>query len=284
MNNIQLIQHIKFKFFDRNKLNHHSLILYIGRDEISYSIINDNDNTAVCLKSYRIKEIGNFFAYKLLVKDFFEQEDLLHTAFKSVTVGLNFANYTLIPARYFEEEHIEKFYSFNYPYDGSAKLCHDHISSAKVANIYAIDAYLIETIQERFPNSQIKHAISYLLEDMLSENIYNKNKILYLNIQKHHVDIVGLNGNNLVFLNSYYYQIQEDLLYYALNAAQQIGFDYAQDECLLSGEVVADYPQYQILKTHFQHLKFVERPSYCAYCEELNVLPSNYHYNLFCIH
>lgn len=284
MDAIQVNQNVKHKFFDKNKINNHSLILYIGRDEVSYAVINDIDCMVVFLKSLRIKESGNFFAYKLSVKDFFEQEELLKAGYKSVTIGINAGPYTLIPTRYFEETHIEKYYSLNYPYDGSAALLHDHIGAAKVVNIYSIDNFLLEAINATFSNYTIKHATSYLLEDVLSENVFNRRKVMYLNIQKHNTDIIGLDKNNLVFANTYYYQTPDDFLYYALNTAKQMNFDAFTDECVLLGEVTEDYQQYQVCHRYMSDVKFGDRPSYYSYCDELGVLPTNYHYNLFCIH
>lgn len=284
MEAIQVNQSIKHKLFDKNKINQHSLILYIGRDEVSYAIINDTDSTAVLLKSLRIKEAGNFFAYKLSVKDFFEQEELLKARYKSVTIGINVAPYTLIPARYFEESHREKYYSLNYPFDGSVVLRHDHIGAAKVVNIYSLDRFLLDTIENTFSQYTIKHGSSFLLDDVLSENVYNQRKSMYINMQKHHVDIIGLDKSNLVFLNTYYYQTPDDLLYYVLNTAQQMNFDHHKDECVLLGEVTEDYPQYLAIKRYISDVKFGDRPAYYHYCNEiLSVLPTNYHYNLFCI-
>lgn len=284
MDAIQVNQNVKHKFFDKNKINNHSLILYIGRDEISYAIINDIDCMVVFLKSLRIKEAGNFFAYKLSVKDFFEQEELLKARFKSVSIGINAGPYTLIPTRYFEETHIEKYYSLNYPYDGSAVLRHDHIGAAKTVNIYSIDSFLLETINATFSKYTIKHATSYLLEDVLSENVFNRRKVMYLNVQKHNADVIGLDKNNLVFTNTYYYQTPDDFLYYALNTAKQINFDPYTDECVLLGEVTEDYQQYEVCHRYISDVKFGDRPGYYSYCDELSVLPTNYHYNLFCIH
>ena len=141
MDNIQVNQNIRHKLFTGNRLTNHSLVLYIGRDELSYAVIQESDRMVVHLKSFRLKEAGNFYAYKLLLKDFFEQEDLLKADFKSVSVGLNVGNYTLVPARYFDDSQIEKYYAFNFPQDADsgAQLTHDHIGGVKVMNVYAVD-------------------------------------------------------------------------------------------------------------------------------------------------
>ena len=142
---------------------------------------------------------------------------------------------------------------------------------------------LTDSLKAVFKKFSVKHALSFLLDDLLNANIYNQQKVMYVNVQKHHLDIAVIDGNNLSFLNSYYYQTPDDFLYYVLNAAKQTGFDAFKNTCVLLGEVTEDYPQFQLCKHYLSDVQFADRPANYTYCDELAVLPTNYHYNLFCI-
>lgn len=235
------------------------------------------------MKSYRLREITNFFAYKLLVKECLEQEELFQREFKKINVGINAADFTLVPQDFFDHAKLEEYHQFNYKTEGNPEYFFDVIDEPKIVNIFAVENYLLDTFENCLGIFDIKHSQSHLIREVLKNSNMNEGRKLYINLQRHHVDIVGMYRYKLLLANSYAYDNPEHLLYYTLNAAKQIGLDFEQDTCVLIGDISPDDKAYQLYTKYIPNIEFGNRPNLVQYCSELDVIPSHYHYNLFCI-
>ncbi|MEZ4884255.1 MAG: DUF3822 family protein [Chitinophagales bacterium] len=283
LSNIQVNHQIKHRFFDNLNVNNHVLSVYIGRDEISYAIINYEDHVVVFLKSYRLREINNFFAYKLLVKECLEQEELFNREFKKINVGINAADFTLVPHDFFDSQKMEEYHRFNHHTEGNLEYFFDVIDEPKIVNIFGVESYLLDTFESTLGIFDIKHSQTHLIQEVLKTSSMVEGRKIYINLQRNHVDVVGIYRYKLLIANSYQYENGEHLLYQTLNAAKHIGFDFENDTCVLIGDIGVDDKTYQLLSKYIQHLEFGERPSLVKYCSELDVIPNHYHFNLFCI-
>lgn len=285
MNHIQLHHNVKHKLFDKQQAAQHSLSIYVGKDEISYCIINDANNMVVVLKSFRLTDVTNFFTYKLSVNDFFEQEELLKVGFSRVNIAINAAPYTTVPEKYFDSSKVDKFFAYNYPFESGGKLYSDFLNTVRAYLIYSTDYYLLDVLEKHFVMFRLRHSNTVLLEqinaDLLAANVATDSKTLHVNFQKHHIDLIGLWGNNqLRLMTSNYIESPNDLLYYVLNAAKEIGLDLQKDQVILTGDITADYPHYKLCQKYIAQLTLGKRPSNLQYCSEMDILPANSHYNL----
>lgn len=285
MNNIQLHHNIKYKFFDKNDPAKH-LHLYIGRNEVSYTIVNANTNTVVWLKSFRLTDTDNFFTFKLAVNDLFEQEDAFKYDYQKISVGLHAAPFTLIPEKYFDAGKLDKYLSFNVPFDGSGRIHYDPIESQAAYLVCGIDYYLLESLDSHFPRYSLTHAATSWLNGLFKEHAHEKISTLsgiFANLQKHYLDIAVVKNGKLQLLNTYYYEVGSDILYYLLNAARQTHADIKTEPTVFLGDITEDYPHYKLCRKFLPNLVLGQRPKQLNYCDELDILPNNYHYNLFCI-
>ncbi len=283
MNNIQIHHNIKYKFFDKNDPAK-NLRLYIGRNEVSYAIINSNTNTVVLLKSFRLTDTDNFFTFKLAVKDLFEQEEAFTYSYQKVSVGLHAAPFTLIPEKFFDAGKLDKYLSFNVPFDGSGRIHYDLIESQSAYLVCGIDYYLLESLDSHFPRYNLAHAATFWLNGLFKYR-HNTSPLsgLYANFQKHYLDIAVFQNGKLSLLNTYYYEAGNDILYYILNAARQTKLDIKSQPVVFLGDITEDYPHYKLCDKFLPTLTPGNRPQYLHYCDEMEILPANYHHNLFCI-
>lgn len=280
MNNIQVNHQIKYKFFDRSDSENQQLLVYVGYDELSFAIIAEPDNTIVYLKSYRLKDADNYFAYKMWLTDILEQEELFKQKYAQISIGLNAANYTLVPNKYFDLSSAERYFDFNYHYDGSGKIMANLVDGFNCFVVYAIDFQLLETFTEIFDQFTLQHAISYLLPALPTTN---DQKNLYVHVQKNHLDIVCFDGQKLLFCNSFSYSTSADFLYHILNTGKQTGLNPDTDNYILLGDVVRDQEQYQLCRKYIPKITFGSRPAGKNFCPELDIISLHHHFNLYCI-
>ncbi len=270
--------------FDRNMLNNHSLILYIGRDEVSYAILQEAQNQIVYLKSYRLPDSHNTYAFKQALHTFFAQEDIIRNNFVSVHIGINAAHQTLVPKAYFDEQELEKYFDFNFQYKPQKhQVFYEKLVISDVVNVFAVDKEVLKLIEEGVgKNYQLKHAATFLIDQIIGVN-KGSHKKMFVNVQKHHLDITTIQGNQLLYHNTYYYETSNDFLYYTANAAKHTGVNLSNDKVVMLGDINEDHIKFQLCKKYIANVHLGSRPITKNYCTELAVLPDNYHYNLFSI-
>ena len=86
---------------------------------------------------------------------------------------------------------------------------------------------------------------------------------IYLNLQRNHVDIIGVYRYKLMIANSYLYESPEHLLYQTLNVAKQIGFDFETDSCVLLGDISSDDKNLPHFCQIHTTLRVWQSPEYC---------------------
>lgn len=293
LENIHINHNIQSQTFtDSTTTNNCQLSLLIGKNEISSAVIDELTNTVIYLKSYhlqldsyQLKEDKYFFDYKLLLKDILNQEALFKQKFSKVVVGINVSAVTLVPKQYYQEESLKIYYGFNNKLlDASTnKLFTDTLKQIATTVIYPIDYFISESLYLTFKDFTIKHAASFLIDQILKENQQETEKRMYVNIHKHHCDIVAIEGAKLLLYNNFYYKEPTDLLYFILNTAKHTGVDLTKDECILLGQINTQDEAYLLCKEHITYVVLSKAPTNKSYCEELKKIPTHYHYNLLSI-
>ncbi|MGB1204958.1 MAG: DUF3822 family protein [Chitinophagales bacterium] len=281
--NIQVNHHIRQRIFDKNMLENHSLIIYLGQDELSYAVLDDAMNEIVFLKSYRLAAQKSSTEYAHLIKKVLETEENLKGSYVEVNVGISFAQNTLIPLAYYDKTHTKKYFEYNYGISKTAKLFTDTVLAESVINVFALENEIAKTLKAVFPKYSIKHAATFLLNQILGENRDDKVKKMFVNLQKNHVDFVVAEGKKLIFYNQFNFNIADDLLYHLINVAKQTHIDFNLHDCIMLGDIHESHPTYQLCSRYIESLKLGKRPITKNYCKELDILPDNYYFNLFSI-
>lgn len=281
LNNIQVNHQIKAKHFGHNGSENQHLAVYVGNDELSFTIADDAGNTVQYMKSYRLKNAFNYFAYKMMLTDLLEQEDLFKNKYAKISIGLNAANYTLVPNKYFDLSSAEKYYDFNFSNDGNGKIMANLVEGYNCFVVFAIDFQLLDSFTEVFDQFTLQHAVSYLLPALPQPP--PEEKYLYASVQKNHFDLVCLEGNRLLYCNSFACTTPADFLYHLLNVAKHSGLDAIKDNFVLLGDIAADQPAYRLCKKYLPNIAFGSRPEGKNYCAELDIIARHQHYNLYCI-
>ena len=282
-NNIQINHHIRQRVFDKNILENHSLIIYLGQDELSYAVLDEAMNEIVFLKSFRLAAQKTSAEYARLIKKVLEAEDNLKGNYIEVNVGINFAKNTLIPLAFYDKKHLKGYFAYNYGTSTTAQLFTDTVLAESVINVFALENDIANSLEAVFPKYSIKHAATFLLNQILGENRDEKVRKMFVNLQKNHADFVVAEGKKLIFYNQFSFQTANDLLYHLINIAKQTDIDFSSHTCIMLGDIHESHPTYQFCSRYIQNLELGQRPITKNYCKELDILDENYHFNLFSI-
>jgi len=285
-------QHITLKHdiqhprFDADKLENYNLLIFVGHDVFSYALVQQDGltelDTVMYLKAYTIAPQENFFSYKLLISDIFEEEELFANVFASVRISMNTAKYTLVPKILFKPGNLKDYFVFNHASDDDCQLFYDEINNNDFVVIYAVDHYLLSAIDVAFDNYTLKHSTSYLLPDVLGQQ-QSMHNVIYLHVQKEFVDAVCIKKGKLHLLNTYKYSAPNDFLYYVINMCKKTNVNYKKDKCVVFGNITSTDYHYQLLNKYVPNNQLASFPSSKHYHKQLDTILPHEYYNLLCI-
>ena len=81
---------------------------------------------------------------------------------------------------------------------------------------------------------------------------------MYVNVAKNNFDIVVLEEEAVVFLNSFTYQTKEDFLYHILFTAEQLQLDTEEFQLMFTGAISIDNDIYKITHNYVRNVSFLE--------------------------
>ncbi len=260
------------------------LSVYIDYTTVSYALTHAELQEVVLVRSYQLGTHTNNFAAQLAISDFLNnQEDFKHP-YNRVAVAINHHRFTLVPKEYCHYDYLARFYAFNHPLEDDIKIRMDKLEDLPFNMIYSINQFVLTAIKNTFSTFTIHHIGSFTTPLLIRLNAaYNFGKTAYINIAEKHLCISCLDGENLLLYNQYNYNTIEDLLYFVINASQQVGFDIEKDKFIFTGNFDELDDRFRIFQKHLNQAELGSRPPNKTYNDYLNILLNNQFFHLFCI-
>jgi predicted metal-dependent RNase len=126
----------------------------------------------------------------------------------------------------------------------------DIVLQQSLVNHYAVDADLASLLNKRFPKGEWWHVQSLLLTKTAAGGVRVTATIRFNEVQL----TVEKNGNWLL-LQSYNYHTPEDVLYYILNAMQQLDLTQEETTVYLQGMIDQHSALYDVLHLYILNLQ-----------------------------
>jgi hypothetical protein len=178
--------------------------------------------------------------------------------FRQVYAGLISNHYTLIPeALYRKEDELIYFKkNFTEAFRYNVHCLNNQQNHLYIA--YGAEPELEAELNHLFQDPQIWHHSQALLTGFPASG---SDKQVWLQIHHELMDIVISENRKLLFMNSFQWQTNEDVLYYLLFVCEQL--EVNPEKCLLTitGEIIEGSAIYLLLYNHFQTIKFPAKPS-----------------------
>ena len=265
-----------------------ALSIQISLKELTYCIFDTSRNKFVALESYRLHDVYNAFQ---LAERLSAISYLLSATGK---IKLNTENWkrktviyinqksTLVPLPLFDVNDQETYFNFNHTLDDSEDLYCDRLNNLNAYNLYAVPTMIKNKLREVFGEHKLYHYMTTLVESLL---IYNKNKSeekqVFLNSGKGTFDIIVIEGNNLIYNNTFEFQTAEDLIYYLLFALQQLKLNPETIDLTLMGEIEKNTPLFEVIYKYVRNVSFIKRNERFQYSYLFEKIPQHGYFNLF---
>jgi len=261
------------------------LFILIGQESVQYCILDTERNNFVALANFRLPaspKTPEVF-YGELVK-LISEEDALMKKYPSVVLGLDTPQHTIVPSPLYDPLQNSKYLEFNFGMTAHGQVRADHLEEIDASNIYGIPQGLLDIIRENYRDAAVVHRSSAFIRAIYNHQKMNsESKGIYLNVKEQSIDLASIEGNHLVFFNSYTFSGKEDMLYYTLYAMEHLSLRPDNVELFISGMLDNESESHRLLGQYIKQLSFPDRLNLWNYSPLLEQSPAHRYQELYAL-
>lgn len=250
----------------------------IGTHELAYAILHTDENRYIGIEHHSFS--GSITSLPAQVEGLIKASAVLNHEFRSVSIAFCHHQATLIPAALFDPNKRETYLHFNHASDFSGEVRSDQLANLDCHNIYYLPAELEYFLSERFPQAKLLHHATSLLEAVAIRQKNSTEKRVFLQYRPQYFDLLVFNGKNLVFHNTFYYQANEDILYYLLFAADQLELNPESMLLEILGPTEKSSALVELIRKYVRHVELAQLPDHFKYSKVFNQVPAHFFVNL----
>lgn len=269
--------------FEQPSVYNHELSIELDCNGFAYCIFNGETNTFEVLKAYAFEKSIAEYQFIEVIKYFKEQEEWLKDASRFRKVNFHFFSdkYILIPQEVYQNGKGTDYFDLNFKRERNEHLFRDSMKDLEAENIYSLPIGLKNALQLIYPSSDVKHGFSSLIQTLLLQNEIGFSA--YLHFRKNILDLFFIQDQKLILSNQFNFKAKEDVLYYFLNTAEQLGFNKDENFVYLLGQGInfAD-EQHENIYKYIRHVDFI-KPQFDFSETIFEKLPTHHYYSLMAL-
>ncbi|MEL7586687.1 MAG: DUF3822 family protein [Prolixibacteraceae bacterium] len=259
--------------FDLNFINEYILSIQVSLDGFSFSILDAVSNKIICLYHQDTFTTEPGFHLKK-ISTIYNEVDLLTFPYKETRIFFSAPDKTtLVPIAVFSPELAEDFYRLTLAPARNSKILCSFLPGMGSWAVFEVDRTVHSLLEER-------HAGAFMQSDLVlsglgcpEEKTAIRVKVLRKNL------VIQTLHDQTNFYNSFYYEGENDMLYYILGTAQNMNLK--PDLIILDGMVNRHESIYHRLRQYFEHVEIAKANPHVRYSDLLRQLPDARFTNLF---
>lgn len=259
--------------FDLNLTKEYSLSIQVSLDGFSFSILDSTRAKVICLYHQDTFTSEPGFHLKK-INTIYDEVDLLARPYKNTKIFFSAPDKTtLVPIALFNQDLTEDLYRTTFDAGKNSKILSSLVPEMASYAIYEVDHAVYTLLREKHPGTVMQN-------DIVLSGYGNLPGIALLKVRilRKQVAILSLN-DHISFYNSYYYEGENDMLYYILGAIKNM--DLKPEAIILDGMVNKRENIYHRLKQYFEHVDLTVNNPRIHYSHLLDHLPDSRFVNLF---
>jgi hypothetical protein len=209
--------------FNIDRSTYYTLLIQINKDSFSYAIINDKQLIASGA-DLKLAELENPTALA----------DVFTATYKNTVVGLTANVFTLVPAQLFSKDQIANFAHLLNVKTNERVLAQE--LDKKNFIIYKTDEKIIAAVQKFGLNNIVYLGKGWITAAAQSDP---SNHDIYLHAENGSAAFLYFKGGDIRFYNSFEYQTEDDLTYYASLVVDELGLNAHDVELKLSSNSIS---------------------------------------------
>ncbi|NOX48831.1 MAG: DUF3822 family protein [Chlorobi bacterium] len=269
------------KALDKANPENYKLSIQFSLDGFSFCVFDPPANKFLAIESYSVQGNPGMEKFCREFEDFTKNHEFLNSDFPEVLFLMETPKSTLIPTPLFDETEVRAFAGFNFPDDDSLVFLHDRLIYPDTFNLYAVPKSLMETLKSLFPRARfICHSSAFIEGLMIQYKNLPEEKRVFVNTQNPFIDIVIIEGKNLLYHNSFKYATKEDFIYYIIFVMEQLNLNPEETELILSGFIEKSSSLFEMVYKYVRNIRFRELSGNFSYSYVFDEIPSHYFTNL----
>ncbi len=269
------------KALDKEASRKYRLSIQLSLDGFSFCILDTDRNKFSGIEAYSFQEVSTSLVISNIITELIQKSDWLKLPFQETRIIFETEKSTLIPAPLFEDEHAADYLRFNHNPDFGDKIIFDRLSNLGAVNVFSIPENILLTLGRFFPGVTVHHFASYLIENLL---ILNKNSdegfVIFAYLRSTSIDLLVLDGRNLIFSNSFNYKAKEDCVYFLIYVMEQLNLNPEKTGVTFFGEISKTSPLFDLTRKYVRNVAFGKRTLDYNYSYALDEIPEHYYFNL----
>ncbi len=254
------------------------LSILIAQDGLCFCVSTDNRISSFITKEFSspqtpevlLSEIKTILTVKL-------QLQLGNHDFKRIHVLYAHSLYSLVPKKYFSQEHLSAYLKYNTKLLPTDQLAFDELTALSANLVYVPYTNINNYLVEFFGEFDFKHALTALIEDHCEYGVKHEQEIR-IQVYPTHFDCLVYHHKKLLLANSFDYFAPSDFLYYLLFTIEQLQLDRERVQVYLSGVIAKESELFELLYTYIRHINlYTPKIKPKVEHETLKQLPSHYH-------
>lgn len=259
----------------------YELSIQLSQEGFSFCIFHPENNKYLSIETIRLTENLNESKMVNVFEEAIRTHEWLLLNFRTVKVYFENEFSTLIPASIYDEKNNDLYARFNFTIATDHICKTDYIKSTDAYLIYTLHDELLKKFQALFPGCKFYSSTANLLESLLIQykNLVTE-KRMFVNVRNSFIDIVILEENKVLFVNSFRYSSPEDFIYFIIFVIEQLKLNPETIELAFSGLIDKNSRFFENVYQYIRHVKFQKLPSSHTYSYLFSEVPAHYFYNL----
>ncbi|MDR0393933.1 MAG: DUF3822 family protein [Tannerella sp.] len=191
------------------------------------------------------------------LKDVFFENVCLSYVYNTLHVISLSGKYTLVPDSVFSEKEKDLLYSYCFQVDGKLKVLAQPLTGFYSFLLYGIEKEAYEFMVRSLVNPQFIHFLSPMLSDWRKKSMDCYPRQIYAVVHDGIVDIVCFRQGELLLINSFGYETENDIIYFIMYVCKQLPVSQLEDSVFFCGDKVVCGNIIPVIKKYIERVDFV---------------------------
>jgi hypothetical protein len=268
--------------FDINQTKNYHISIQAGLNGYSFSVLDTIRNKYILLKHFPFTKGLTMPLLEDKVAEINSNDEFLSREYRTVFFSFQSPRYTIIPGPLFKKDSLKTYFEFNHIIDDLDEIHYNGFKNIDAFNLFAIPSGLCRLMYKAFVNVRFFHQATSLVEyGLMHHGGKNHDKIVMVNLHGNYIDIVVVQGDKLLFCNTFPWKTEQDLIYFILYVYEQLKLSGEHTPVVISGELQKKSTTYDLLKLYLKRINFERRDDHFIYSYTFNEIDVHWFTNLF---
>lgn len=234
---------------------HDRLLLEVGKTHIACINTNEHKKTISAFELFNFTE-NEAADFSKLFAALSAESKLLDKSYPATQVFINNEFSLLVPVFKFNKEIAADYLNVIFGEDLLSAIHFDHLPiEPGMMNAYRVSKSLINFLHDNFPKVTFRHTYSNIIKTIVSDISAYPAECIYIRFYNTFLIVTVAKDEKLQLIQSFMYEVPEDILYHLLNIAERFGLNRERLILEISGMIDLHFTLYRNLITYFRHVE-----------------------------